>query len=73
MNHTQQELRRNAAQSFMESLEQLGQSLAEPENAPQQPTSKSGQDKAAALAYEKALEEAAADIEQFIRSKGCGE
>ncbi|MBD2461841.1 hypothetical protein H6G89_12360 [Oscillatoria sp. FACHB-1407] len=75
MNQSQQELRRAAAKAFMESLDQLGMSLSSPEEevseakpapashaktAPQKPPA------SASLTVEE-LEDAVADIEQFIQ------
>lgn len=83
MDQSQQELRRAAAKAFQESLEQLGQSLkAENEAneangiAPvvvpnQQSHSLPAQPAKEPTIDVKALEEAAADIEEFMRSKDC--
>lgn len=73
MNPSQQELRRAAAKAFMESLDQLGTSLTSAEE-PLEPTSATQKTTAEteAIANSKtisveALEEAVADIEQFIQ------
>ena len=80
MDQNQRELRRAAAKAFQASLEQLGQSFQPgqdktdethstesptPPRAPQPPPT---QDAAIDV---KALEEAAADIEQFMQSRDC--
>jgi protein-tyrosine phosphatase len=57
MDHQQQELRRAAAQAFAESLNKLEQTLCIPEDEPTPPS------------YLLDLEQAVADIEQFIQSQ----
>lgn len=70
MDRSQRELRRAAAQAFMESLDQLGMGLAEASNTTDL-AGATNQDQSLSQAkdYEKELEEAAADIEQFIQSR----
>lgn len=57
MDHQQRELRRAAAQAFAESLNKLEQTLWSPENEPTPPN----------CAID--LEQAVAEIEQFIQSQ----
>jgi hypothetical protein len=71
MNQPQRELRRAAAQAFMESLEQLQTTLQSSENPPRklvvQPPSGFSKPEAAPTAFDlHSFEQAVADIEQFI-------
>lgn len=73
MDQSQRELRRSAADAFMESLDQLENSLQFRETETAQPTSPpmpniQPKDPDSKIDV-KALEDAAADIEQFIQSR----
>jgi hypothetical protein len=76
MNQPQRELRRAAAQSFMESLEQLQTTLQASENPPSklivQPSKELPQPEVKPANFDlHSFEQAVADIEQFIeRNKG---
>jgi hypothetical protein len=72
MDKGQQDLRRTAAKEFMRSLEQLGMELKSAEESPVTTESQAAieaEQTALDGAEAKALEEAVADIEQFIQAQ----
>jgi len=73
MDHDQQEHRRTAAQSFMQSLAQLEATLIETvtpaEPAPQAPNPPAAPARQARPKLESSFEDAVADIEQFIQER----
>ncbi|WP_421654945.1 hypothetical protein [Leptothermofonsia sp. ETS-13] len=78
MNQRQRELRRAAARAFMESLDQLHNTLQSPETQPAQPEPDTAQPKGLKatplLQFDlNTFEQAVADIEAFIENQKQGE
>lgn len=71
MDQHQRELRHAAARAFMESLDQLQDTLQTPHNQSAQPTTRQRESKASpSLQFDlNTFEQAVADIEEFIESR----
>jgi hypothetical protein len=68
--HSQQDLRQAAAKAFAESLEQLQETLEADDRAPAPTESDSAVEARSAVKFDLlSLEQAAADIEQFIQQQ----